>query len=128
MLDRITAALDQAHLGEPIRIEWGALGAFPRPTRAGVLWVGLVAGADDLQDLHARTEDALVGAGVEPDDRPFRPHLTISRIRPQEDVSVVVASCPPIGGEMQVRSVDLYESHLGPGQARYKRLEVFPLR
>jgi 2'-5' RNA ligase len=127
VLDRLVHSLDEADLGLTFRIGWGRLGAFPKSSRASVLWIGLESGGGALDELHRRVEDALEGAGIDPEDRPFRPHLTISRIRPQEDVTELVDSFDPIGGTMQVTSVELYESHLGRGGARYEVLESFHL-
>lgn len=126
-VDRIVNALDEAELGAPFRIGWGGLGAFPRSSRAGVLWVGIDRGGGDLEALHRRVEEALERAGIDREDRPFHPHLTISRMRPSEDVTGVVDSFEAIGGTMEVTSVELYESHLGRGGARYQVLESFGL-
>jgi 2'-5' RNA ligase len=127
VLDRITRALDEADLGEPFRIGWAGLGAFPKPKQASVVWVGLSEGEDEMQALFESVEDALEAAGLEPEDRPFNPHLTISRLRPQGDVRRLVDAFEPVGGTMEVGSIDLYESHLGRGGAQYKVLESFAL-
>lgn len=126
-VDRITHALDEADLGGAFSIGWGGLGAFPSPSRASVLWVDVTEGRGALQDLHGRVEGALERAGIEGEDRPFNPHLTISRLRPQEDVAHLVEMFEPIGGTMRVGSIDLYESHLGRGGARYRMIDSFDL-
>ncbi len=125
--DRMLAALDQGDLGAPFTVGWGALGAFPRPRRAAVLWVGADRGTDRLGDLAAAAEAAAVSAGLPEGDRPFRPHLTLSRIRPEEDVTRLLASMPPLGVPMPVARVVVYRSHLGRGGAAYQEIEEFPL-
>jgi 2'-5' RNA ligase len=125
--DRVAACLDEADLGEPFRVRWGGLDAFPRASKANVLWVGVEHGFDHLEALHARVERALDGAGFPPEDRPFRPHLTLSRIRPQQDVTELVERTESLGVTMPVDRVTLYRSHLGRGAARYEELESFPL-
>lgn len=125
--DRILAALDQADLGAGFTVAWGAPGAFPRPGRAAVLWVGADRGADRLESLAAATEQAAVSAGFPDEDRPFRPHLTLSRIRPEEDVTSLLAAMPPLGVVMPVDRIVLYRSHLGRGGASYQEIEEFPL-
>lgn len=127
LLDRIRASLDQGDLGGPFQLSWGGLGAFPKASKATVLWIAIDRGLDDLTALADRMGAALEDAGLEPEDRPFRPHLTISRIRPHEDVADLVESFEPIGGTMRVTSVDLYESHLGRGGARYELVDTFGL-
>lgn len=127
-LDRVTAALDEAELGRSFDVMWGGLGAFPRLTKATVLWLGLERGAEGMRELAARVEAALDQAGIPAEDRPFRPHLTLSRIRPPQDVAELVERIPTVGGRMRVRSVGLMESRLhGRSGAEYEVLERFPL-
>lgn len=125
--DRLVAQLDGADLGAPFAVRWGGLGAFPRPRRATVLWVQADRGADELAGLAARVEEAAVAAGFEVEDRPFRAHLTLSRIRPHQDVTPLVEGTEPMGVVTRVDRVVLYRSRLGRGGARYTEVESFPL-
>jgi 2'-5' RNA ligase len=125
--DRVAAALDDADLDEPFAVRWGGLGAFPRPAKATVLWVGLASGDDRVDVLHDRVDEALDGAGLPPKDLPFRAHLTLSRIRPPEDVRGLVERTEALGVSMPVDRIALYRSHFGSGRARYEELESFPL-
>jgi len=125
--DRVTAALDEADLGPGFSVRWSRLGAFPRPRRATVLWLGADRGAEEMAGLAERVESAVERAGFEPEDRPFRSHLTLSRIRPHQDVANLVDGVDPLDVVMAVTEVVLYRSHLGRGGARYERLESFPL-
>lgn len=127
-VDRIRHSLDAAELGGAFAVSWGGLGAFPRPTRASVLWVGVPRGFEELRSLWAATEAALDKAGFPPEDRPFRPHLTIARIRPPEDVSRLVGGDPLPSVPMQVDRITLYRSRLGRGGAEYEVLEEFRLK
>lgn len=126
--ERLVAELDQADLGEAFRLRWGRLGAFPRPARATVLWVDVAQGAEPLQALAGAVETAVTTAGVAAEDRPFRPHLTLSRIRPQEDVSALLGSVPAMEVRMSVEHVILFRSHLERGGSRYEWVETFALR
>jgi len=125
--DRLLAGLHAGGLGDPFTVRWGGLGAFPKPGRATVLWVGTDRGAGDLGRLAGEVEDAAVAAGFPPEDRPFRDHLTLSRIRPQRDVASLIESAGLFGLVMPVDRVVLYRSHLGRGGARYEEIEEFPL-
>ncbi|MEX1208406.1 MAG: RNA 2',3'-cyclic phosphodiesterase [Acidimicrobiia bacterium] len=126
-VDRIRHSLDRVDLGGPFTMAWGGLGAFPRPTRASVLWVGIPRGADELRSLWMATELALDDAGFPPEDRPFRPHLTIARIRPPEDVSLVVGGEPLPTVPMKVDRLALFQSRLGRGGAAYSIVDEFGL-
>lgn len=127
VLDRVTAELDGLDSPGSIRARLGGLGAFPRPSRATVLWVGLDRGAEEIGRLAGRVEDAVEAAGFEPEGRPFHPHLTLSRIRPERDVRALVGGAPAMEVPFDVPAVALMESHTGPGGPRYEVVERFPL-
>ena len=86
-LDGVVHALADTSLGAPFRLRLDGLGAFPRPERAAVLWVGTAEGTEDLHLVRENVEEVLESAGLPREDRPFEPHLTLSRIRPPVDVS-----------------------------------------
>jgi RNA 2',3'-cyclic 3'-phosphodiesterase len=125
--DRVVREVDAADLGPAFEVRWSTLGAFPRPRRANVLWLGVDRGEAEASRLAAMVEEALEGAGFDPEDRPFRSHLTLSRIRPDQDVTATLDAVPALGMTMPVARVVLYRSHLGPGGPRYEELEEFPL-
>ncbi len=111
----------------PFSLRFGGLGAFPRPARAGVLWLGLSAGEGELTTVADVVEDAAVAAGFTPEDRPFHPHLTLSRIRPTADVRALVEAVEPAPVRMQVGGVTLFRTVRGPGRARYEKIDTVPL-
>lgn len=126
--DKVTYAVDGAELGSAFSVRWGGLGAFPKASKAAVLWVGADHGGDRLVELAKDLGQAVEDAGFGPEDRPFRPHLTLSRIRPPEDVSDVIEGVEAMGVTSKIDAVLLYRSHLGGSGARYELLERFPLR
>lgn len=126
--ERLLAAMSEADLGTRFHLRWGGLGAFPRPGRATVLWIGPDRGEGSLATLASRVGEAVDRAGFGVEDRPFNPHLTLSRLRPAEDVTALVASAAPLGVAMEVDRVTIYQSRLGSGGAAYRVLEEFPLR
>jgi len=105
MMDRLIRALDEADLGSRFRIRWGGLGAFPRAAKATVFWVGLTEGAADLIALASRVESAVVSTGTATEDRPFRPHLTLSRIRPPQNITGLIETFDMIQVMMPVDRV-----------------------
>jgi 2'-5' RNA ligase len=125
--ERLLAALDAADLGEPFTVRWGGLGAFPRAARATVLWVGADRGSGEMVEVAGAVETAARDAGFPAEERPFRTHLTLSRIRPHQDVTPLVEGVEPFGVSMPVDRVVVYRSHLGRGPARYEEFEEFPL-
>ena len=65
----------------PFKIDVGGCGAFPRPAKPNVLWVGIEDPEHKLQALHHVLEDRCHAAGFELDASAFHPHLTIARLR-----------------------------------------------
>jgi 2'-5' RNA ligase len=84
-LPRISAAADHAakHFA-PIRIEVAKAGVFPNVNRARVLWVGVNDSSGELARLQRILEEQCEIAGFPKEDRAFKPHLTIARIRTPE--------------------------------------------
>lgn len=120
----VTALIDQAGRGGPFRLTLGALGAFPRASRAGVLWLGLDRGEEALAALNRVVEEAAQTAGFQPEERPFAAHLTLSRLRPPADVSALIDDYEPREFRWQAQELILYDSRPGP---TYIPVERFPL-
>lgn len=125
--ERVMAEVSSAALGPPFEISLSRLGAFPGARKATVLWVGISKGVGRLSTLAELTEEAAQAAGLSAEDRPFRPHLTLARIRPPQDVTRVVDESADMGIRWRCDRVVLYESHLGAGPPRYEPLESFEL-
>jgi 2'-5' RNA ligase len=125
--DKVVAALGEGSPGAQFSLGLGGLGAFPRPDRARVLWIGTTDGTPLLRLLAEKAEAAARAGGFEPERRPFSSHLTLSRLRPEEDVTALIASVPPFGKADVIREIVLYRSHLGPQGARYEAVHRFPL-
>ncbi|HLF59990.1 MAG TPA: RNA 2',3'-cyclic phosphodiesterase [Acidimicrobiia bacterium] len=125
---RFVAGLDDSDLGKRFRVTLGGLGGFPNPKRATVLWVGLAQGLERLGELASIVDEAAQAVGLPPEERPFRPHLTLSRIRPQVDVSELIEAFGDTGIGWRCETMVVYRSHLGRGGARYEPLEIFSLR
>ena len=66
----------------PIAI--GGTGVFPRPNRPQVLWIGVSDPSGQLSALQEKFEDECAAEGFEKEDRAYRPHLTIARLRKPE--------------------------------------------
>ncbi len=125
--EMLLSKLDGADLGTPFTLSFGDLGAFPRPTKAAVLWLGVAEGSEPLTDLAAYVEAAAVEAGFMPEERPFHPHLTLSRVRPPQDVRRLIESVPTLPLKQRVDRITVFESHLVGGPAVYEALESFEL-
>jgi len=63
------------------RIGIGGTGVFPKPSRAQVLWIGVNDPSGNLSALQKRFDDECLADGFSKEDRAYRPHLTIARLR-----------------------------------------------
>ncbi|MCJ7511948.1 MAG: RNA 2',3'-cyclic phosphodiesterase [Anaerolineales bacterium] len=80
--EAISTALNEATARHPrCAFTVSGLGAFPNPDRARVIWVGLEDPDGTVAALQAGVESALGKLGFEPETKPFRPHLTLGRVR-----------------------------------------------
>ncbi len=75
------AAREAARGLAPFDVAARGLGVFPKPDKPRVLWVGLTEGLEPLTALQGRLEDTSDKYGFERDDRPFKGHLTLGRVR-----------------------------------------------
>jgi 2'-5' RNA ligase len=81
-IEEIKNALVSATAGmSRFRLEVRGTGAFPNARNARVVWVGLSGELAKLSGLQAAVEESLVRIGIEREDRPFKPHLTLARIK-----------------------------------------------
>jgi 2'-5' RNA ligase len=69
----------------PFAIRIGGTGVFPRRSRPQVLWIGVEDSSGRLSDLQQGLEEEFAREGFPKEDRGFRPHLTIARLRRPED-------------------------------------------
>ena len=110
----------------------GGIGAFPNFRRARVVWMG-VSQEPRLELLHHDIEVAYDALGCELEGRPFRPHLTLARVRdplPVDRMRELWRQAKRIAytTEFIVHSVDLMQSDLSSSGPRYTTLASAPLR
>lgn len=101
-------------------------GAFPKPSRARVLWAGLDDGRGTFAQMVKMLDDPL-SAFVEAEKRPFTPHLTLARIAPPARVGSDLLELPVGSEPFAVEKLTLYRSHLSPKGATYEVLVSAPL-
>lgn len=107
-------------------LELVGLGAFPRPAAPRVIWVGTAAGTEALTSLAARISTELSKAGFPAEERPFRPHLTLGRVREGHGSAsleeLLYANAARAFGTTLIGEVVLYQSVLGSGPAAHTPL------
>ncbi|HKP55930.1 MAG TPA: RNA 2',3'-cyclic phosphodiesterase [Polyangiales bacterium] len=103
-------------------------GAFPRKSRATVLWIGVSQGEAELVRLAAGLDAGLVALGFQPEGRPFVPHLTVARSRQPQQLTAAVDALASLRLSGCVRSIELIRSHLGGRESSYETLGSFVLQ
>lgn len=79
-IPKVSDAVERATKPMPaFEVTVSGCGLFPPRGRPSVLWLGTQAAS--LQALHAIIDQELDAAGFPGESRPFRPHLTIARLR-----------------------------------------------
>ncbi len=123
----IREALDEViQRHEPFLVRVRGVGCFPRMNQPRVVWVGLSGDGGRLISLQREVESAMEPLGLSREERGFRPHLTLGRVRSPKGRErlawLVQALQEEEVGEFQVRSVVQFQSELHPSGARYTPL------
>lgn len=103
---------------KPFPVLIGGLGAFPSLERPQVIWLGCTEGAEALGHLAREVKSALDQERLPQDPKPFRPHLTLGRVKDNRKwgdvVRAVRAHRDAAIGREWVRAVTVMESRLTP--------------
>ena len=117
----VTAMGEAVRSSAPFPTRLGGGGAFPKAVRGTLLWLGHDEGGEQLGALGAALGAAGRELGFAPDDRAFRPHVTVARARRPRDLRPLLTEigAEPVGPEWSVTEVVLFESETLPDGARY---------
>ena len=112
------------------RFQIGAPGYFADRQQIKVIWLG-ISDTDSLAALHKLTASALSNLGIAVDLRPFRPHLTLARVKHMHQKSHFLTLLKRYDDELvkevEVAEIILFESVLRPAGPDYQPLHVFRL-
>lgn len=97
-------------------LSFKGLGAFPRPERARVVWVGIEQGREQLIDMAKALEKSLAALGFDKEDKPFKAHVTIGRVRDNKPTAGLARGLAEIEtpdlGTQRVECVSVMQSEL----------------
>lgn len=112
---------------KPFIIRVSGAGAFPRPERPSVVWVG-ASPQRELGDIAGRLGRNLRDSGIDFDSKPFKSHITVGRCRGPADLSGFFKEFSDTTfAEFECREVLVMKSVLGPKGARHTVLRRVPL-
>jgi len=93
------------------------VGTFPPKGTPKIIWIGVGHGHPHLFQLHKRVSDAALAVGLDPDLRPWHPHITLARCRDVSSQSVrkfLQTNVDLDVGMVHVEAFHLYSSQLTP--------------
>lgn len=127
----ITAAAEKAVEKEkPFSLLIGGAGVFPDPRRPRVLWLGMNGDVERLLAFQKGLDQSLHEIGFPREERPFRPHLTLGRIKTPRGLIGLARALEKgeeyTAGRFVASGLSLLQSELTPRGAMYKQLKWFP--
>ena len=134
-LPAIKLAVQEAVVGHsPFELEFSNIGTFGGREGLRIMWVGIAGDVLRLEALVRTVNAALAVVGFEPERRPFRPHLTLGRVRDEiptrqrAQIEVDVGKMDVPGTGWRTSQVSLMRSIITAQGASYEVIATFPLR
>lgn len=126
-IPEIEAATREAIKGsEPFYLRILGLGVFPNFKRPRVIWLGMTEEGDNIARLQSKIEDEIARIGHPREEREFKPHLTIGRVKDLHGLKQLIDAIDAERGidldGFKVTKVLIMKSELKPGGAIYTRL------
>ncbi len=118
-LDNLIELATQAVAGQgSFKARFEGLGTFPEGKTPRVVWVGTVEGGEKLCELAKNLEETLSKAGFRSEEREFKSHITIGRVREKKGVDNLKTQISKIKnqkfGEMIIDKIHIMKSTLTP--------------
>jgi 2'-5' RNA ligase len=114
----------------PLSLKVSTLGTFPNLKRPRVLWLGISGSVEKLSDLQKEIEKDLESIGFQTENRAFRAHLTLGRIKSPKNVKglseIIKKEEIYDAGSFCAGGLTLLKSDLTPQGAIYTKLAYFP--
>ena len=122
----LAAALGSIHAA-PIEVALNGVGWFDQRPRGALF--ARAAPAEPLEALHQKIDRALVRIGLEPERRAYLPHITLARRRAGavDPAGWVERNAGLKCDAEAVRSMILFESHMGRHGSAYEAIARTPL-
>jgi len=107
---------------QPFTLSLNDTGVFPNARQPRILWAGLAGEIEKAVEMRGRLNDGLALIGFEREEKDFRPHLTIGRLKSNRKIRELLT----LAGAHQVpefpfvvTEIVLMKSELHPAGARY---------
>ena len=118
------SAIDFGGFFLPVR----GVGTFSAKGAPKIIWIGVGKAHPHLFQIYKRVQEAALAAGLEPELRPWHPHITVARCRdvaPQSLRKFLKGNAHFDAGMIRVEAFHLYSSKLTPtGPIHTRELSV----
>jgi 2'-5' RNA ligase len=114
-----------------VQISVGGTGVFPRPSRPQVLWIGVSDPSGQLSALQEKFENECAAEGFAQENRAYRPHLTIARLRKPEGARQLADAHLQMKFEtieVKLKELVVFRSELSPKGSKYTVISAADLR
>jgi len=133
MIPKVKAAMEKAVSDAgPFEVKVEGTGAFPNLRKARIFWVGVIEASGKLAALARRLDEEIKTLGFAPENREFKPHLTLGRTRqggrPDASADIISKSPARSFGAFQANGLILFKSDLKPDGAVYIKMEETPFK
>lgn len=119
---------------EPFEVTTEGYGAFPTKSAPRVIWLGLAGDTRRLEKVHKSLAETLQTQGIKIEQRAFRPHVTLGRVREEppegfsEEVRGRLETMSPPVLTIPVNEIVLFRSILGKAGATHTPLSRYRLK
>jgi 2'-5' RNA ligase len=116
---------------DPFEAIFTGIGAFPPHGPPRVLWAGIAGGVEQFVALEREVTVRLEACGIPSEERPYRPHVTIGRVREPAGLrtrSLLDEFHARAFGASSVETITLFQSRLSPKGSVYVPLQSTHLR
>jgi len=112
---------------KPIRLRLLKLNFFPSSAKTRVLFVDLGGELNKVHLLALKIKTELKKEKIWVDKKPFRPHLTLARVKKQPNLAKIIKKTKIKQSKFLTDQIVLVKSQLSPAGPVYTHLKTFPL-
>ncbi|MCE1245670.1 MAG: RNA 2',3'-cyclic phosphodiesterase [Firmicutes bacterium] len=131
-VDKITEALEKTLTAfETSRLRFRGIGAFPNMHNPRIIWVGSESVNSKLTAIASAIDEAMASLGFEKEEKKFKAHLTIGRVRGPKGIPELMKEIEKIKQQeidsMKITEIHLVKSDLQRTGPIYTTIKKFPL-
>jgi len=121
-VEAVVSALEPPLHVPPLDLSLAGAGVFPQHGPPRAVWAGIGLGRESLMAAEREVVSRLAGIGIGGEDRPYRPHLTLARVREAaglRSTRLFDGLEQNSLGTTRIDAITLFESRLSPTGPTY---------